>query len=148
MPSLYLATAIILIGGYLFVVAHRVARTTRDNGSVDRLGAAATVVMSSIAAFFIGLVLFVSPTFVQVADRADGFGANPLLQDNVLMAIHPPLLYLGYVGFMVPFSFAVAALYLRERGPRWVLRTQNWAVVAWSFLSAGIVIGGIRPVRS
>ncbi len=131
-----------VIGGYLFVVAHRVARTTRDNGSIDRLGAAATVVMSSIAAFFIGLVLFVSPTFVQVADRTDGFGANPLLQDNVLMAIHPPLLYLGYVGFMVPFSFAVAALYLRERGPRWVLRTQNWAVVAWSFLSAGIVIGG------
>ena len=58
------------------------------------------------------------------------------------MAIHPPLLYLGYVGFMVPFAFAVSALAQRERGPRWVLRTQTWALVAWMFLTAGIVIGG------
>jgi cytochrome c-type biogenesis protein CcmF len=131
-----------VIGGYLAVVARRVQRNGRQNGTPDRLGAMATAVMASIAVFFVSLVLFVSPTFVQVTDRGAGAGANPLLQDNLLMAIHPPLLYLGYVGFVVPFSFAVAALWMRERGPRWVLRTQNWAVVAWSFLSAGIVIGG------
>ena len=128
----------LVIGGYLFVVSRRVVRQR-----ADRLGAGAVTVMGVIAGFFTSLVLFVAPTFTAAPPRlADGSGANPLLQDNVLMAIHPPLLYLGYVGFMVPFSFAVSALALRERGPRWVLRTQTWAVVAWMFLTAGIVIGG------
>jgi cytochrome c-type biogenesis protein CcmF len=127
-----------VIGLYLAIVARRVGRLTED-----RIGSGAVAVMAIIAAFFTGLVLFVAPTFTATAEIVtDGRGANPLLQDNVLMAIHPPLLYLGYVGFMVPFSFAVSALGLRERGPRWVLRTQRWALVAWTFLTAGIVIGG------
>jgi cytochrome c-type biogenesis protein CcmF len=126
---------------FVYVVARRVHRSTRD-GAPDELGAMAVAVMASVAAFFVALVLFVSPTFVRVPRRAEGTGANPLLQDNLMMAIHPPLLYAGYVGFLVPCSFAVAALWRRERGPRWVLRTQTWAVVAWSFLTAGILVGG------
>jgi cytochrome c-type biogenesis protein CcmF len=130
-----------IIVTFVFVVARRVRRTVAD-GAPDELGAMAAAVMSSVAAFFVSLVLFVSPTFVRVPQRAEGTGANPLLQDNLMMAIHPPLLYTGYVGFLVPCSFAVAALWRRERGPRWVLRTQTWAVVAWTFLTAGILVGG------
>lgn len=125
-----------IIAGYLAVVS-RQARPT------DRLAEVASSVMSAVAAFFATLVLIVTPTFsASPRSVSDGRGANPLLQDNMLMAVHPPLLYLGYVGMLVPFAFAVAALLLRERGPRWVLRTQRWAVVAWGFLTAGIVIGG------
>lgn len=128
----------LVICAYLAAVAHRVAKNPDD-----RLGAGALAVMGVVGAFFIGLVLLVKPAFRTLVDPpADGFGGNALLQDNVMMAIHPPLLYLGYVGFMVPFSFALSALALRERGPRWVLRTQTWTVVAWMFLTAGIVIGG------
>ncbi len=128
-----------VIAAYLVLVALRVTRGSNP----DRLGAGALVVMGVVAGFFTSLVLFVTPTF-EAAPRtvSDGSGANPLLQDHVLMAIHPPLLYLGYVGFLVPFAFAVSALAQRERGPRWVLRTQTWALVAWVFLTAGIVIGG------
>jgi len=129
-----------VIAAYLVLVALRV---TRRRDVPDRLGAGALVVMGVVAAFFTSLVLFVTPSFTTMPRTfADGSGANPLLQDHVLMAIHPPLLYLGYVGFLVPFAFAVSALAQRERGPRWVLRTQTWALVAWVFLTAGIVIGG------
>ena len=126
----------LIIAGYLAIV-------TRHVGRDDRLGRIAIGVMSVVAAFFAVLVLVVAPTFSAAPPNVtEGIGANPLLQDNMLMAVHPPLLYLGYVGMLVPFSFAVAALLVRERGPRWVLRTQRWAVVAWGFLTAGIVIGG------
>ena len=130
-----------MIVGFVFIVARSVGRTVRTDAP-DRLGAMAVAVMASVAVFFVALVLFVSPTFVSVPRRAEGTGANPLLQDNLMMAIHPPLLYAGYVGFLVPCSFAVAALWRRERGPRWVLRTQTWAVVAWTLLTAGILLGG------
>ena len=133
-----------VIAAYLVVVAARTTHRPRPaSPPVDRLAAGALVVMGVVAGFFTSLVLFVAPTF-EAAPRllADGNGANPLLQDHVLMAIHPPLLYLGYVGFLVPFAFAMSALAQRERGPRWVLRTQSWALVAWMFLTAGIVIGG------
>ncbi|MEO5724138.1 MAG: cytochrome c-type biogenesis CcmF C-terminal domain-containing protein [Ilumatobacteraceae bacterium] len=132
-----------VIAVYLVAVAHHATSRRRAPQAVDRLGAGALVVMGTVAGFFTSLVLFVSPTFT-ASPRilADGSGANPLLQDHVLMAVHPPLLYLGYVGFLVPFAFALSALALRERGPRWVLRTQTWALLAWMFLTAGIVIGG------
>ncbi|MFT3853672.1 MAG: cytochrome c-type biogenesis CcmF C-terminal domain-containing protein [Ilumatobacteraceae bacterium] len=132
-----------VIALYLVAVGWRVTGGRSHDAKPDRLGAGALVVMGIVAAFFTGLVLFVTPTFAATPRAvADGSGANPLLQDHVLMAIHPPLLYLGYVGFLVPFAFALSALALRERGPRWVLRTQAWALVAWTFLTAGIVIGG------
>jgi cytochrome c-type biogenesis protein CcmF len=134
--SLLLWAVVICV--YMAVVGRRVAA-----GRDDRLGAGALVVMGVVGAFFVGVVLLVKPAFRTIVDPpSDGLGGNALLQDNVMMAIHPPLLYLGYVGFMVPFAFALSALAQRERGPRWVLRTQTWTVVAWMFLTAGIVIGG------
>ena len=71
----------------------------------------------------------------------DGPGPNPLLQNHPLMAIHPPMLYLGYVGFTVPFAFAVAALVTGRVGEGWLVATRRWTLIAWGFLTVGIVLG-------
>ncbi len=71
----------------------------------------------------------------------DGPGPNPLLQNHVLMAFHPPLLYLGYVGFTVPFAFAVAALATGRLGEGWLVETRRWTLMAWGCLSVGILLG-------
>lgn len=71
----------------------------------------------------------------------DGPGPNPLLQNHPLMAFHPPMLYLGYVGFTVPFAFAVAALVTGRVGEGWLLATRRWTLFAWGFLTVGIVLG-------
>ncbi|HZJ47715.1 MAG TPA: cytochrome c-type biogenesis CcmF C-terminal domain-containing protein, partial [Acidimicrobiia bacterium] len=72
----------------------------------------------------------------------DGVGPNPLLANSILMAVHPPLLYVGYVGFTVPFAFAISALVRSERSKAWIERTHRWTLVAWVFLTAGILLGG------
>ena len=72
---------------------------------------------------------------------ANGNGLNPLLQ-NITMAIHPPTLYLGYVGFSVPFAFAISALINRDTSPLWIQSIRRWTLVAWLFLSMGIILGG------
>tara|TARA_B100000029_G_scaffold241505_1_gene238782 strand:- start:357 stop:2189 length:1833 start_codon:yes stop_codon:yes gene_type:complete len=71
----------------------------------------------------------------------NGNGLNPLLQ-NITMAIHPPTLYLGYVGFSVPFAFAISALVNRDTSPLWIQSIRRWVLVAWLFLSMGIILGG------
>ncbi|MBZ4416387.1 heme lyase CcmF/NrfE family subunit [Myxococcus sp. RHSTA-1-4] len=72
---------------------------------------------------------------------ADGPGPNPLLQNHVLMIIHPPMLYLGYVGMTVPFGVAVAGLLRGEIGEAWMAPLRRWTLVAWIFLSIGIILG-------
>src|SRR3989475_4961047 len=71
----------------------------------------------------------------------DGNGLNPLLQD-AYMVIHPPMLYLGFVGFAVPFAFAMAAMITEQLGDTWIRTTRRWTMVAWMFLSIGILLGG------
>ncbi|HZI09015.1 MAG TPA: heme lyase CcmF/NrfE family subunit, partial [Myxococcus sp.] len=71
----------------------------------------------------------------------DGPGPNPLLQNHVLMIIHPPMLYLGYVGMTVPFGVAVAGLLRGEIGEAWMAPLRRWTLVAWLFLSIGIILG-------
>jgi cytochrome c-type biogenesis protein CcmF len=116
---------------------------TATSGTIDRLGLVASGVVAGVSVFFVGVVLFVEPVFEQLAvPPADGAGTNPLLQDHLMMVIHPPILYAGYIGFVVPFAFAVAALWTRDRSIRWVRRTQRWALVAWTLLSLGILLGG------
>jgi cytochrome c-type biogenesis protein CcmF len=73
----------------------------------------------------------------------EGLGPNPLLQNHPLMAVHPPTLYLGYVGLTVPFAFAISALLRGESGDGWLRRTRSWTRIAWLFLTAGIVLGGL-----
>ena len=72
---------------------------------------------------------------------ADGPGPNPLLQNHPLMAVHPPLLYLGYVGLTVPFAFAIGALLSKEPGDDWLRLTRRWTIAAWTFLTAAIIAG-------
>jgi cytochrome c-type biogenesis protein CcmF len=96
-----------------------------------------------IAGFFFALMLTVSNPFARVngAVPTQGPGPDPLLQDRVLVAFHPPMLYLGLVGFTVPFCFAVATLATGRVGEAWLLETRRWAIFAWACLSAGLVLG-------
>jgi len=72
----------------------------------------------------------------------DGHGLNPQLE-NYWMAIHPPSLYIGFVGFTVPFAFALASLIARETGDYWIKITRRWTMVSWIFLTNGIILGGL-----
>jgi cytochrome c-type biogenesis protein CcmF len=78
---------------------------------------------------------------LQAFSAADGKGLNPLLQYHA-MVIHPPMLYLGYVGMVVPFAFAMAALITRQLGDNWIRITRRWTMVPWMLLGCGILLGG------
>jgi cytochrome c-type biogenesis protein CcmF len=82
-----------------------------------------------------------TPTGPQVFVPADGGGLNPLLQHPAMVA-HPPMLYLGFVGFTIPFAFAFSALLTRSKGEQWIHITRRWTMVAWLFLTIGILLGG------
>ena len=108
----------------------------------DPLLAWAMIVLLATCTFFFLLLLGPANPFETLANApADGPGPNPLLQNNVLMAIHPPMLYLGYVGFTVPFAFAIGALVTGRVGEGWLVETRRWTLFAWGFLSVGIVLG-------
>ncbi|HJO02559.1 MAG TPA: heme lyase CcmF/NrfE family subunit [Acidobacteriota bacterium] len=93
------------------------------------------------AMFFIALQLFAADPFETLPfTPLDGRGMNPLLQ-NPAMAIHPPNLYLGYVGFTIPFAFAIAALASGRLDTSWLHAIRRWTIVAWFFLSIGITLG-------
>jgi cytochrome c-type biogenesis protein CcmF len=107
------------------------------------LTAYASTILSAVQIFFLLLLVFAAPPFALVPGGvapADGFGLNPLLQYPE-MAIHPPMLYLGYVGFSVPFAFALGALMMRYPGEKWIHITRRWTMVTWLFLTVGIMLG-------
>ena len=127
----------------------------------DGLGLGALAVMGAVSVFWFGLMataanpfalcteltngLCSASSWLPIGDAAiaqDGIGPNPLLANHILMAIHPPMLYVGYVGFTVPFAFAISALARSEPGKVWLDRTHRWSVIAWVFLTAGILLGG------
>ena len=131
--------SIVLWGLVLAGYATWVYRRLQDD---DPIGAAALAVIGAVAIFFFGLMATAANPFTTLAvTPPDGFGANPLLQNHILMAIHPPMLYLGYVGMTVPFAFAIAALASGDGTTAWLERTRRWALIAWSFLTLGIVLG-------
>ena len=93
--------------------------------------------------FFVGVCASVASPFTPMATiPADGRGPNPALQNHWMMAVHPVLLYLGFVGLSVPFAYAVAALVTGRLSDHWVAVTRRWTLVAWTFLTAAIVAGG------
>jgi len=103
--------------------------------------AAATIAFGM--GFFLFLMLYVEnpfATFPIGRIPSDGQGLNPLLQ-NPYMAIHPPCLYTGYVGFSIPFAFAIAALATGRLGTDWLRATRRWTLFSWGFLSIGILLG-------
>jgi len=107
-----------------------------------RLSAFASVIMAAIQVFFLLLLCVAAPPFSIAPGpvAADGAGLNPLLQYPE-MVMHPPLLYLGYVGFSVPFAFALGALMMRYPGEKWIHITRRWTMVTWMFLTVGIFMG-------
>ncbi|MGA2340995.1 MAG: cytochrome c-type biogenesis CcmF C-terminal domain-containing protein [Terracidiphilus sp.] len=107
-----------------------------------KLYAYAGTILAGIQAFFLAILCFAAPPFAlfQGAVPDDGNGLNPLLQYPE-MVIHPPMLYLGYVGFSVPFAFALGALMMRYPGEKWIRITRIWTMVTWLFLTCGIFLG-------
>ncbi|MDE1154179.1 MAG: heme lyase CcmF/NrfE family subunit [Acidobacteriaceae bacterium] len=107
------------------------------------LTAYASTILAAIQLFFLLLLVFAAPPFAIVPGGIapkDGFGLNPLLQYPE-MVIHPPMLYLGYVGFSIPFAFALGALMMRYPGEKWIHITRRWTMVTWLFLTCGICLG-------
>src|SRR3954463_1839858 len=107
-----------------------------------RLFAHASVVIAAVQVFFLLLLNFAAKPFavIQTAVPPDGNGLNPLLQYPE-MVIHPPMLYLGYVGFTVPFAFALGALAMKYPGEKWIHITRRWTMVTWGFLTCGVFLG-------
>jgi cytochrome c-type biogenesis protein CcmF len=107
-----------------------------------KLYAYAGTILAGIQSFFLLILCFAAPPFAlyQGAIPEDGNGLNPLLQYPE-MVIHPPMLYLGYVGFSVPFCFALGALMMRYPGEKWIKITRVWTMVTWLFLTCGIFLG-------
>ncbi len=98
-------------------------------------------VMGLVAVGFLAFLIFTSNPFERLLPAAgEGRDLNPLLQDPG-MIVHPPMLYLGYVGFSVPFAFAIAALLGGQLDARWLRWTRPWTNVAWAFLTCGIALG-------
>jgi cytochrome c-type biogenesis protein CcmF len=124
-----------LLAGYGFVL--RLMHKTDV-----KLYAYAGTILAGIQFFFLLLLNFAAPPFslFNGPTPADGNGLNPLLQYPE-MVIHPPMLYLGYVGFSVPFAFALGALMMRYPGEKWIKITRGWTMVTWMFLTCGIFLG-------
>jgi len=97
-------------------------------------------VLGAVASFFAFLLVFVSSPFELQAAPLDGNGLVPSLQ-NPYMMIHPPLLYLGYVGLTIPFAFAAGALLSGRADERWIIVTRRWTLLAWTALGIGILLG-------
>ncbi|MEP6693285.1 MAG: heme lyase CcmF/NrfE family subunit [Chloroflexota bacterium] len=115
----------------------------RGTPALPRLATTALAILFVMLTFFLLLVTtpaadpFVRSEIVPL----NGNGPNPLLQNHPLMGLHPPLLYLGYVLFSVPFAYAIASLILGESGDRWLVATRRYALVSWGLLGVGIVAG-------
>jgi cytochrome c-type biogenesis protein CcmF len=129
---------VLILAGYMALVVHKFRKRLDDP-----LVGWAMLVMLAVSSFFFLLLLLPANPFgtFDPGPGFDGPGPNPLLQNHPLMAIHPPMLYLGYVGFTVPFAFAVAALATGRVGEGWLMETRRWTLFAWGFLTLGIVLG-------
>jgi len=129
-----------LLATYSMVAAYTNRRRHRDFMPY------VTAVLMTVQTFFLVLNNFVANAFTMVTmdgritALADGNGLSPLLQYPA-MAIHPPMLYLGYVGFSVPFAFAIGSLITRQQGDGWIHTTRRWTLVTWLFQSTGVMLG-------
>ena len=99
--------------------------------------------LACVAAFFLFLMVgWENPFDTLAMAPQEGNGLNPLLRHPAMM-IHPPMLYTGYVGFSIPFAFAIGALIARRTGADWIRATRRFALVAWTFLGTGILLGAL-----
>ena len=148
-PTFYKATAmwatqdgsLLLWALLLSVFSSAVLFLTRR--SLREIAPYATAVLGVVAGFFLLLMVGWENPFTTVPNPpVEGAGLNPLLRHPAMM-IHPPMLYTGYVGFSIPFAFAVGALITRNTGADWIRATRRFALVAWTFLGAGILLGAL-----
>ncbi len=125
-----------IMGAYLFAFAY-LTRNEPHRLSIFPLG-----MMAIVATFFAFLIAGPANPWTFIPNAAsDGPGPNPLLQNHPLMIIHPPMLYLGYVGMTVPFGIAAGALLRGEFSDAWVVPLRKWTLIPWTFLSVGIILG-------
>jgi cytochrome c-type biogenesis protein CcmF len=128
----------LVLAGYLAAVAFRFRRTRPETLPW------ALAVLFGVSAFYLVLVLGPTTPFATLATApADGRGPLPLLQNHPLMAAHPPMLYLGFIGFTVPFAFAIAALITGRVSDAWMRITRRWTIAAWIFLTLGLTLGAL-----
>jgi cytochrome c-type biogenesis protein CcmF len=124
-----------LLAGFLLLVS-RIAKN-------DALRPYALATMFAVLTFFLGVNATVGSPFLEVPlPPIEGNGPNALLQNHWMMAVHPVLMYIGFVGLSVPFAYAIAAMLTGRLGETWLVQTRRWSIVAWGFLSAAIVAGG------
>jgi cytochrome c-type biogenesis protein CcmF len=128
----------LILAGYISVMVVKY----RDRWN-DALVGWATLVTYVVVFFFFFLMVGPANPFRTFAGAipTDGPGPNPLLQNHPLVAFHPPMLYLGFVGFTIPFAFAIASLITGRLGEGWLIETRRWTLFAWGFLTIGIVLG-------
>ncbi|HET9983503.1 MAG TPA: heme lyase CcmF/NrfE family subunit [Longimicrobiales bacterium] len=132
--------SILFWGFILSIYTASVVYFTR--GRLGALGSYALATLHGVGIFFYLLLTGVANPFGAVSPvPADGPGPNPLLQNHPLMAVHPPFLYVGYVGMTVPFAFAIGALLSGRLDDVWLKTTRRWTMTAWIFLSLAIVAG-------
>jgi cytochrome c-type biogenesis protein CcmF len=104
----------------------------------------ALATLAAVQVFYLALVSGPSRPFAALAVAPpDGNGPLPLLQNHPLMAVHPPFLYLGFIGLTVPFAFGIAALVTGNLSDEWVRLTRRWALAAWIFLAVGLLLGAL-----
>ncbi len=147
-PLLYSITGLwsnlagsILLWGFALALFTAILVWRYRRQTTDPVVAWAMLVMFAVTAFFFGLMIGPANPFKTTHGVAQGLGPNSLLQDNPLVAIHPPLLYLGFVGFTVPFAFAIGMLATGRISDRWQAETRRWTLISWTFLSVGLVLG-------
>jgi cytochrome c-type biogenesis protein CcmF len=128
----------LILAGFIAAVAFRF-RKRRPETFPWAMG-----VMYAVAAFYLILVLGPTNPFATFASApGDGVGPLPLLQNHPLMAVHPPFLYLGFIGFTVPFAFAMAALITGRLSDQWIRVTRRWTLIPWIFLAVGLGLGAL-----
>jgi cytochrome c-type biogenesis protein CcmF len=147
-PLLYSITGLwsalagsILLWGLVLSVVTSVFVWRYRRQALDPVIRWATLVLYVVSAFFFGLMVGPANPFSTAQGVTQGLGPNSLLQDNPLVAIHPPLLYTGFVLFTVPFAFAIGMLATGRVGDRWQIECRRWTLLAFTVLSVGIVLG-------
>lgn len=128
----------LVLSGYIAVVAWRFRR------NAPAIFPYALSVLFAVQMFYLFLVNGPARPFATLANPPlDGRGPAPLLQNHPLMAVHPPFLYLGFIGFTVPFAFGIAALIVGRGSEEWAALTRRWTLAVWCFLTIGLSLGAL-----
>jgi len=131
--------SILLWAWLLAVLSVLFVATRRDLKGSE--GAAVVATVAIVCGFFAALLLFAANPFkLTEIVPADGRGLNPLLQDPAMIA-HPPILFLGYAAFTMPFALLIGALVVGRKDNLWIAGTRRWVIASWLFLTAGILLG-------